>query len=288
MQTTKISVNNFGWLRALIYTIGTFLIVMTFSKYGPILTAQVERAMGIGEDEVIGLAILYIMMGFCIVLFTWLMRKFVDKQSLLSLGFALKGYKNEAGLGLVGALSILGIGSLLLVATGNIIFISANLNAGPLLLELAIMLIVAFVEELIFRGYLLNNLMQSTNKWVALAITSLLFAVYHFSNPDVSVFAIINIILAGFLIGINYIFTKNLWFGICFHFAWNYFQGPILGYDVSGLKLTSLLQQVISGPELLTGGEFGFEGSLLCPLLFALFIIIFSVAFNRRYQAAKA
>ncbi len=74
------------------------------------------------------------------------------------------------------------------------------------------------------------------NKWVALLITSVLFALFHEANPDVSVFAIINILFAGILIGLNYIFTKNLWFGICFHFAWDYFQGPVLGYEVSGVE----------------------------------------------------
>jgi membrane protease YdiL (CAAX protease family) len=284
MATTQINTTQLGWLRALIYTIGAFAIVMLFSMYGPAITAPLVKAIETSEDSVTAFALLYTIMGICIALFTWVIRKFVDKQSFASLGFYLKGYVNEAGLGLFAALGILGVGSLLLVFTGNIAFISANADPGALLLELGIMLIVAFVEELIFRGYLLNNLMQSMNKWVALVITSVLFAIFHLSNPDVTVFAIINIVLAGVLIGINYIFTKNLWFGICFHFAWNYFQGPVLGYEVSGLKLSSLLQQAILGPEFLTGGNFGFEGSLLCPLLFALFIIIFSVAFSKRYQ----
>jgi len=285
MKATQKNISTTGWLRALIYAAGTFLIVIIFSKYGPLITVQVPKNES-GEDSPAGFALLYTIMGICIFLFTWLVRKFLDKKTFESLGFTIKGYTNEAGLGLVAALAILGIGSLLLVATGNITFISANLSISPLMLELGLMLIVAFVEELIFRGYLLNNLMQSMNKWLALLITSVLFALFHQSNPDVTLVAIINILLAGFLIGINYIFTRNLWFGICFHFAWDFFQGPILGYEVSGLKLSSLLQQVASGSEFLTGGEFGFEGSLLCPLLFALFIIIFSVAFNRRYQAA--
>jgi membrane protease YdiL (CAAX protease family) len=284
METTQLNTKHLGWLRALIYAIGAFLIVIIFSKFGPVISKEVADLTGNGEDSIIGVGILYTIMGIVVVLFTGLMRKFVDKKSFESLGFTWKGHNNEAALGLFAALAILGIGSLLLVATGNISFVSANFDASPLMLELGIMVVVAFVEEVIFRGYLLNNLMQSMNKWMALIITSVLFALFHCSNPDITVFAIINILLAGILIGINYIFTKNLWFGICFHFAWNFFQGPILGYDVSGLKLSSLLQQTITGPEFLTGGQFGFEGSLLCPLLFALFIIIFSFAFSKRYQ----
>ncbi|MEJ7678856.1 MAG: CPBP family intramembrane glutamic endopeptidase [Segetibacter sp.] len=134
-----------------------------------------------------------------------------------SLGFKWKGYSNEAGLGFFAALALLGVGSIILVTGGYLSFIGASFSPGTLLLEIAIMIIVAFVEELLFRGYLLNNLMQSMNKWGALSITAALFSLFHGSNPDITFFAVINIFLAGILLGINYIFTKNLWFSILFH-----------------------------------------------------------------------
>jgi membrane protease YdiL (CAAX protease family) len=171
METTKLNTKHLGWLRALIYAIGAFLIVIIFSKFGPVISTEVVNVTGNGEDSIIGFGILYTIMGIVVVLFTWLMRKFVDKKTFESLGFTWKGYNNEAALGLFAALAILGIGSLLLVATGNISFVSVNLDASPLMVELVIMVVVAFVEEVIFRGYLLNNLIQSMNKWIALIIT---------------------------------------------------------------------------------------------------------------------
>jgi membrane protease YdiL (CAAX protease family) len=275
-----------GWLRAVLYLIGISLIVYTFQVFGAAISSQLEVSAESKDNTILNFGILYGLMGLSIVVFTWLMRKFIDRKSFESLGFTWNGYSNEAGLGFFGALAILGIGSLILVATGYISFISASFDFVALLLEIVIMIVVAFVEELLFRGYLLNNFLESMNKWLALAISSVLFALFHEANPDVTIFAIVNILLAGILIGLNYIYTRNLWFGICFHFAWNYFQGPVLGYDVSGLKMTSVIQQTITGPETWTGGPFGFEGSLLCPILFIVAIAVFGFLFYRRYESA--
>jgi membrane protease YdiL (CAAX protease family) len=275
-----------GWLRALIYFAGVSLIIYAFQLAASFIINQFKQGTETGDESIIDFGISYSFMAAGIVFFTWLIRRFIDRKSFQSLGFTWKGYTNEAALGLFAPLALLGAGSLILVATGYLSFITANFEAGPLLLEVAIMLVVAFVEELLFRGYLLNNLMLSMNKWGALSITAALFSLFHGSNPDITVFAVVNIFLAGILLGINYIFTKNLWFGILFHFAWNYFQGPVLGYDVSGLKLTSLLQQSLSGPEAWTGGPFGFEGSLLCPLLFITAIVVFVYSFLKRYGQA--
>jgi hypothetical protein len=74
-----------------------------------------------------------------------------------------------------------------------------------------------------------------------------------------------------------------LWFGIFFHFSWNFFQGPVFGYEVSGLGLESIIQQTLMGPTIFTGGPFGFEGSLLCPVLLLLATTFFAYLFNKRY-----
>jgi len=284
MQTVQKPLIGQGWVRALIYFVVISMVIYLFSSLGSYLASQFEAGTEKGDKAVLQFGVMYSIMGVAIFAYTWVSRKFIDKKSLQSLGFAWKGYADEAGLGFFTALALLGIGSLILVAFGYLSFIGASFDAGALLLEIAIMIVVAFVEELIFRGYLLNNLLQSVNKWGALSITAALFSLFHGSNPDISLFAVINIFLAGLLLGLNYIFTKNLWFSIFFHFAWNYFQGPVLGYDVSGLKLTSLLKQSLSGPETWTGGPFGFEGSVLCPLLLIVAVLIFSFLFVKKYD----
>ncbi len=275
-----------GWLRAIVYFFIICLLVYGFQVFGDTLTTQLGLLNEGANADLLNFGLLYTLMGVFIFLLTWAMRTFVDRQSFQSLGFTFRGYTSEAGLGFFIPVALLGLGTLVLITSGLLTFLAATFDWPALLLEVLFMLIVAFTEELLFRGYLLNNLMQSMNRWIALIISSLLFALFHQTNPDVNIFAIINIFLAGLLLGLNYVFTKNLWFGICFHFAWNYFQGPVFGYDVSGLKLTSIFQQSIVESGLWTGGAFGFEGSLLCPILFSISFVLFTYFFKQRYSVA--
>jgi hypothetical protein len=89
----------------------------------------------------------------------------------------------------------------------------------------------------------------------------------------------------------NYIFTKNLWFGIFFHFGWNFFQGSVLGYNVSGTGIeqgSSILQQTVIGEKFFTGGNFGFEGSVICTILSLAMFIIISSTYSRKESLQRA
>ena len=258
-----------GWLRVLLYIMAIFGLMILAQAVATLITSSLPAPQN--EEDSIGkllpFAVTYIVISAFIFALTFLFRKLIDRKNIKSLGFEWQGFQSEALLGFFTGPALLGIGTILLSILGYLTFTGANFDPTALLLEFIVMVLVAFIEELMFRGYMLHNLMQSTNKWIALLISALLFGVFHASNPDVTVFAIINVFVAGLLLGINYIYTKNLWFGIFFHFSWNFFQGPILGYDVSGLELQSVFQQTLSGPEVFTGGKFGFEASLLCPIL---------------------
>ncbi|RYG01005.1 MAG: CPBP family intramembrane metalloprotease, partial [Chitinophagaceae bacterium] len=147
---------------------------------------------------------------------------------------------------------------------------------------LLIMLIVAISEETLFRGYLLNNLMQSFDKWKALGFSAMMFAFMHIGNPNITAVAALNILLAGGVLGCNYIFTKNLWFGIMFHFTWNFLLGPVLGYNVSGVGISSLTRPEINGSEIFTGGEFGPEGSVIVTLLLSGLLFLIPILYRPR------
>ena len=137
-------------------------------------------------------------------------------------------------------------------------------------------LVAAIIEEITFRGYILNNLLISMkNKYIALLISALLFALVHGLNPNLSLLSIVNLVIAGLALGISYIHTKNLWFPIFLHVSWNYFQGPIYGFEVSGTNAPSIISQEIIGKDIITGGNFGFEGSII--LTFILIGMIFLV-----------
>jgi membrane protease YdiL (CAAX protease family) len=77
----------------------------------------------------------------------------------------------------------------------------------------------------------------------------------------------LNTFLAGMLLGVTFVYTGNLWLPVFFHFIWNYLQGPILGYDVSGIDFNSLLIIQTTGSELIHGGEYGFEASFIASAM---------------------
>ena len=203
-----------------------------------------------------------------------LFRKFADTRSFISIGLTMKTAGKDAMLGLMLAAAILGTGSLLLYFNHNLEYFGITPVPADLFAGLGLMGMIAFSEEIVFRGYILGNLLESFNKWLALIISAALFALVHSGNPEVSVIAIINVFVAGILLGINYVYTRNLWFSIIFHFAWNFLQGPVLGFDVSGLELESLVQADAKGSILLTGGKFGFEASVLETALFLIAIFL--------------
>ena len=212
------------------------------------------------------------------------MRRLVDRQSFYSLGFKWKNNGDAAWSGFFVAMLILCMGTLVLWVFKCLYFIGFNFDASHIGLSILLFVVVAFVEEIIFRVYLLNNLMHSLNKWLALSISALIFALFHSGNPNASMLSVSAIFIAGILLGINYIYTKNIWFGIFFHFAWNFFQGTVLGYGVSGFPANGIFKQTLNGTELWTGGNFGFEASLLSPLLQIAAIILLA----KRYKKMNA
>jgi uncharacterized protein len=133
-------------------------------------------------------------------------------------------------------------------------------------LAIAALLLVAdaFFEELLFRGVLFRLLEEWSGTWIALVFSALLFGLAHSANPGATLISSLAIALeAGVLLAAAYVVTRNLWLPIGLHFAWNFFEGPIYGTQVSGhVFLTSLLAAHVSGPPLLTGGSFGPEAGL--------------------------
>jgi hypothetical protein len=87
------------------------------------------------------------------------------------------------------------------------------------------------------------------------------------------------------LLGINYIFTKNLWFSFLLHVGWNFFEGPILGFHVSGVAFPSVLQAEPKGDLFITGGDFGLEGCMLNTLLLLTAVMVLAWAFEKKYNS---
>ena len=213
------------------------------------------------------------------LLTVFLFRRAIDKRSLTSLGLTFRNHTSSAGAGLFMGLLLLGTGTLILLAAGNLEWTDISFRPQQLFVDLGLMALIALAEELCFRGYVLSNLLPVSNKWIALILSALVFSLFHINNPGMNALPAINLFLAGLLLGVNYLYTQNLWFGILLHFIWNFYMGAILGYKVSGLQFQSLFHQSLTGAPWLTGGGFGFEGSAvatgLCLLAVAVLIFVY-------------
>ncbi len=215
------------------------------------------------------------------IIIVYLFRKYIDKESIKSIGFSLKNRATDIAAGFIIALAIIGGGSLILYILGYIDFTNIQFDFQLLILSFFLFIIVSINEEVLMRGYILNNLLTSMNKYLALIISAIIFAIFHSFNFNLSLVGIINLFLAGILLGSAYIFTKNLWFPISLHLFWNFFQGSIFGYSVSGQKIESLLTLKTIGNKTINGGEFGFEGSILCTIITIVSILLIMLYYNK-------
>lgn len=137
---------------------------------------------------------------------------------------------------------------------------------------------VAVGEELMYRGVLFRIIEGWTGTWVALTVTSLLFGLAHLVNPNATLWgALVIAIEAGGLLTAAYVATRKLWVPIGLHLGWNIAGSAIFSTEVSGNNTPQgLLDASTSGPMLITGGEFGPEGSVysivFCAVAAAVFI----------------
>mgnify|MGYP001184509659 FL=1 len=198
----------------------------------------------------------------------WIATKFIDRKPLMSIGLSVKDKANEMLIGLGFALAFIG-GLFFVLWLLGAITITGYVGFKPGVFIVSMMLfLAAFDEELIFRGYVLNNMMDSSSRWVALAGSSALFALMHAGNPSVwsNWVPMTELFAAGFILGISYTFTKNLWFPTFFHFGWNFFQG-LFGFEISGINVDSwkMISHESTGnvPDIVSGGAFGIEGSVI-------------------------
>jgi len=153
---------------------------------------------------------------------------------------------------LVGVYDIVGLGS-----TRSILYALVMFGIIP-----------GVLEELLFRGILFRHLEDFGGSWFALALTSALFGVAHIFNPNATLFSSFAIAVeAGILLGGAYMLTRSLWAPIGLHAAWNFTQGQVFDVPVSGIDGTGLVEAKLSGPELLSGGTFGLEASVIALVI---------------------
>jgi len=271
MNWKKIFINpELNYLRSG-WRIGIFLLIATVCSIG--VTTPVIALLKKIPD--ISLQIPGTYLGYlAITAAAWLMLRFVDKRSFISIGLTLKA---NAGKELFQGI-FLGSGMMSLIfvieySTGMVYieFRDVTLQQGLMAFLNSVLLYIAvgYGEEFLFRGYVFQVFVEGTNKIIATLTIALIFAFAHSKNPNVSLFGLINVGLAGIWLSIAYFKTKALWLPIGLHISWNFFQGFVYSFPVSGTtsEKDQIGKAIVMGPEWFTGGAFGPEGGALATIM---------------------
>jgi len=264
-----------GW-RLAIHTVLLLVLVFVCELALLVVAGLVANISTWASDDAFLLLLNELGLFLAVTLATWLVRRFIDRRSFASLGLQISrqsSYDLLAGF----AISFVMMGSIfaveLMLGWTQMPEFAWQTQAGisvlgSLALWLFIFILGGWAEELLSRGYHLQTLAGGLNLFWGVLISSAVFGMLHLGNPDASWVSTLGILLAGLFLALPYVLTRQLWLSIGLHIGWNFFEGVIFGFPVSGLQTYNLLQHSVTGPELWTGGAFGPEaGLLLLPAL---------------------
>lgn len=211
--------------------------------------------------------------------------KYYEKRDVAEL--AVKGIVKNLITGILIGFVLQALTILVIYFNGGFSIIAVN-PVSFILIPITVAFTIAIIEEILVRGIFFRILEEKLGSYIALIISGIIFGALHLANPNSTLLSGLCITFAGFLLGAALIYSRNLWFPIAIHFAWNFTQSGIFGAITSGNEKTnSLLVSKIEGSVLLTGGKFGPEGSvqatLLC-LITAAFLLFLSHKQNKIVQ----
>jgi membrane protease YdiL (CAAX protease family) len=243
---------------------------------GPVrawLAATVSEAAATALAAVAGIALT----GGTVSLAVLIAGRYIDRRRLRDFGLRFDrgwwldcGFGLALGAGLMTLLVLVGLGAGWVRITDTV-----RPRSGFAVRFLG--LVVAFVvvgvyEELLLRGYLLTNAAEGLVRRLgdrgavvgATLLSSLVFGLAHTTNPNATLLSTVAIVVAGIMLAVGYVLTGELAVPIGLHTTWNLFQGGVYGFPVSGLGVgASLVVVEETGPDLVTGGDFGPEAGLL-------------------------
>lgn len=234
----------------------------------PELTAVEEQVMNLASFPLLLILLL-------------LANKYILKQSTRSLGFFKKDLPKNYSLGMG-----IGIGMLLIIYIVNLILgavsssFNSDISVAFIIFYIVVYGIQGLTEEVMTRSLIMNVYSARKNVLYGIIINSIVFALIHAGNPNLTLLAIVNLFLAGIFFSLLFYWSGNIWVAGAAHSLWNFTLGPILGIEVSGSTQahTLLTTQAVEDKAFLSGGNFGLEGGivltivtiLLCALLWKL------------------
>ena len=263
------------------FVAGMIIVVLNTNSINGSQEMMIEKINQIYSNWNMPILLFQEIITIAVSIFSW---KVIIKQPLKNMGLkSLKKHGKELvhGIGL-GALSITLV-FIFIVATGNAKVTSwTPLFSGDTFLYLILYIFVGFAEEILGRGYIISVMRQTRNIPLMVSVSAVVFSLMHIFNSSFSIIPFINIVLIGVVFSLMYIWSGNLWMCIGYHIAWNYFQGNVFGFSVSGMQGKGIITTIYSENNIINGGGFGPEGGLAVTA-----IIIAGLLFVRWYYKGK-
>lgn len=269
--------DNLAWGSYLVLGVLAFLIIPGVVGY--ILLLNIPAYAAVPLSTIAAVATLYAFKKYL----SW----YVEDGESLSFG----GKTRMMGIGwAVSVVNFLAI-IVCLFLCGCYRIVNVEFDVASQLSWLSLFLLVGVVEEVIFRGILFRLIADKWNIAVGLTTSSLLFGLAHLGNPGATLWAALAIALAsGWLFGMAYAYHQTIWVPVGMHWAWNYLEGGVFGCAVSGTPLDyrPLITPRISGTDLLSGGAFGPEASIICVAIGIGISIVYTVLYIKKRKKLGA
>jgi membrane protease YdiL (CAAX protease family) len=255
-----------GW-RLLIQTILFIVIIILFG----IPVTVIALILHLDETGTAAFVANMVVELIGVTLSIYLARRVLDRRSFGSLGLKLERSTLIDILAGIGITFIM-MGSIFAAmwALGWLDLVSFAWKTDPLprvIAQTAAFLLIFILggwnEELLSRGYHLQTIESGLGLFWGVIISSAIFGLLHFGNPGATWVSVAGIFFAGLFLAYAYVRTRQLWLSIGLHLGWNFFEGVVFGFPVSGLNIYALTRVTVSGPEIWTGGAFGPEAGLI-------------------------
>jgi len=251
-----------------------FVALMLASRFAYTPASRALQDLGVAAEQLEPLRF-----GF-LLLVTWICVR-LRREPLSSVGFVLDArWARELGFGSVAGVASALLAVALIWAVGGVRLEPDPARSVALLVEgLYVFLFVALFEETLFRGFAFQRLVAGAGVWVAQIGLALLFATSHWGNPDMHgatlAWATVELFLGAVLLGLAYLRTRSLALPIGLHLGWNWAQGYLMGFGVSGFAHAGWFRPLLQDrPEWVTGGRFGPEASVFAVIVDVVVIVM--------------
>ena len=244
-----------------------FLLIIVYSFLQGILFENIFK-------NIVGYNIIFVLCSyiFSAVILLLFVKNF-EKTTFEYFGFTKENYLDavKVGAGLA-IFSIVGIVVILLMSDNISLALSKDLKIGTIIILIILVLMQGFLEEIVFRGYLMTRLAAKKGKWIGIILSSIFYLVFRMSNPSTSKLDLINIFLISIVMSLLYWYFDNILVIAIFHAFWNCISGVVFGFNISGIKVSDTIFtfEAISDKQILTGGSYGIEGSIIATVFFAI------------------